>query len=302
MPETSWLQEAVNRVRILAQEPAINDNYDDDEIVRHFLYPAASDVHNRLFMGRDSVHTLEFDVSFSSTTRYYRLPPNVRHINRIVRYDTHNQIIEEIEPRSDFGWGGPNWRINGDMLELRPNWIGAAQTWKIIYQPSGDVLFHEGNGSFGDDSAEVTFVLDDTPTLGRLDKRENGYAGSILRILDGTEYQERLITAYEPQTRTATVRTAFSPSLDSGSLQYEIAPPPATPLFYDAIALRAVLRVMSTKRANFTERRGFQTDYLSSLKALGDSLRTQQARRPQHFQRRTTDAKDFNGNFWGVWF
>lgn len=293
MPETSWLQECVDRVRLLAQEPANNAQSTNDELVRHYIYPSTGDVYNRCFMGRDNLILLEYDVDFISTTRYYKLPPNIRHLWRIVRYNTDNEIIDEFEPRNSRDWYGPGWRLNGDTIELRPKfWKTTAETWKIIYSPSGDVLFHEGDGTEGNTSDDITFTLDSAPTLGRLDKRENAYAGCVLRILDGTEYQERLITAYDPQTRTATVRLAFDPVLNTGTIQYEIVPPPGTAQFYDAVALRSILRLMSAKRASPADLRNYQREYLSSLKALNDTLRFQQARTPLKFERRTVDSPD----------
>jgi len=68
------------------------------------------------------------------------------------------------------------------------------------------------------------------PTTGSLDKRENAYAGTILRILttegpgDGIE-AERAITAYDPRTRIATIKPPFaSDRVPVGVTTYEITP------------------------------------------------------------------------------
>jgi len=99
--------------------------------------------------------------------------------------------------------------------------------------PTGDVRLHCGEAGAIDNTTSTescTVVLEATPTThGVLDNRPNAYAGSVFRVLSASTnnyVQERIISAYDVATRTATLRPAFTTALLPGgaTVAYEIAP------------------------------------------------------------------------------
>ena len=80
---------------------------------------------------------------------------------------------------------------------------------------------------------------------------------------------------------------------------YEIAPPPGVPQFYDAIAMKAAIRMTATKGMAASETRALALEYKASVKALRDALKSKAGRVPLHYERNTWDNPD--NKDWNVW-
>ena len=146
----------------------------------------------------------------------------------------------------------------------------------MIYRASGEYRPHySANGlSLGNDGRSA--VLDTSPTLGALDKRENVYAGWMLRIFsDGANFtQERLIESSSISAGAISVktRTPFEGFLGP-DLVYEITPPGFESLM-DAITQELLLREAVITRKARSHVVHLQKMRSSAIKVITDILAT----------------------------
>jgi hypothetical protein len=283
-------------MRLYADEPSDNAKYTDARLVNDFLQPAYSRVFNQIALSADDVIVLRHVVTLVDGQETYLLPPNVRRILQLVRLNDEKFVIEDFKPRNERSWWGPGWVIEGNEIRFRPL-PREAETWYLFYIPNGDFFIHEGYGEVGSD--DYTFILDATPTLGQLDKRNQAYAGGFLRILDdgGAVVQERVIESYDPTTREVTVRTAFDPSLNepSAGVHYEIAPQSFEPL-QDAWTLCALMKLLAIKNASGAHLEAIRREYASALKTVRDTHSFLNARTGKVFEQDTRDNRDLMQN------
>lgn len=132
-----------------------------------------------------------------------------------------------------------------------------------------------------------------TPTLGVVDRRENAYVGSVLRILPASgPVEERQITAHYYDQPTSTwkveVRTPFS-LVAADSVLYEIAPAGSQSL-YEAIAAWAALKI-GTSFLSRERQESITLQYRAAIKTIGDNLTYVQSRVPSHYERKTSDSE-----------
>lgn len=291
----SWLVSTMEKARLTADEPATNSKYKDAALIEHVITPSFHQVMEDVNMQSDKQVVQTFTLSLVADQQYYLLPPSIRRILRIVRIDDQGYVTSDWVPLSPNGPLGPGWLLNGNELEVRPT-PTAADTFIVLYNPSGDVYIHQGIGTH--DAMDATkFTLAATPTRGTLDMRPQAYAGQVLRILGSSDgiVQERVIASYDPATRIVTVRTPFSPTLatpgGASGINYEIAPA-GGPSLWDAVGLKAGLRMMAFKGASASQMQNIVIEYQKSLKALRDSITTVNMRTGHRFQQDVYSNRD----------
>lgn len=152
-------------------------------------------------------------------------------------------------------------------------------------------------------------VLSSSPTLGGVDRRENGYSGQILRLLPATgRVQERIIEAsyvdLDDGDWHVTTRIPFDPTGTGGIgdvvVTYEIAPAGSQALC-ECIAARAAMKLGAHRKVSEAHMKMLRVEYLSALKSVGDRLTFLNSRKPKHIEKHTIDNKDDRG--WGyMWY
>lgn len=314
----SYLYTIVNQARFYLDEVTVDAKYPDAFIVNNLLYPVMSDVLARLNLNQDNPIVVRHPIPLVTNQENYLLPPTCQEIWRLAFMDESGNVLREWFPRGQYNPSGPGWSIEGNELAVRP-FPTTAETISVWYVPTASVLCHYGTGYLHGDE----LVLDDTPTLGMLDKRPNAYAGQVLRVL-GHTWQERIILEHEAKQRRVTVRVPFEEEFEQTSSQstgstggtfsgsstssgafttsnwsssdpgyahtvtYEIAPVYIAALWEAVscgVAVKlAVARGMKQDKISMLER-----EYRKAMKTIMDNLANLQMRAPKGIDRNTVD-------------
>ncbi len=289
----SFLYTVIERIRGYLDDPDFDAKYSNDFIVRHIVSPVMVDVWSRLNMNLDNPVVLRQEIVFDKNTEYYQLPPSVGEIWRIACRDKDGEVIDEVMPRNEFHPHGVGWAIEGNTLRVDPKQESlAGGTWTIYYVPSGDVSPHYAiNGSMAGDRRTVT--LSAAPALGGVDRRENSYAGQIIRILSATGLvEERVIESHDVTTNQVVTRIEFEVPI-SGDLTYEIAPIGMQSL-YEAIAAGSSLKLGAYRKITNTHYQMIQQQYRSAIKSATDNLANLQMRTGKYYQKNTIDNTGYD--------
>jgi hypothetical protein len=149
------------------------------------------------------------------------------------------------------------------------------------------------------DNTALTCILAATPADGTLDTRENAYVGYMLRILssNANTQEERLITAYDADTRTATFNKAFTRTHEgAGTVTYEVVPT-FSRLLKHVVSLRASIDLLS-QEGNSQRMATLERNYAVKVAAMRRELQNKEARFPGHFNADNWDNPN-RGEFWG---
>jgi len=298
----SLLKTVIERVRGYLDDADFDAKYTDQFLVKHVIMPALVDVWSRVSMNADNPVMLSYDITFVDDQECYVLPACVGEVHEIVQYTgltgsqpSNGVPTDDLYPRHEMSVGGQIWRIEGNMLCFRP-WpqyttANTNMTWTVRYTTNGDMSPHYSSASApGTLSSDRTqFTLAASPTLGQLDKRENAYAGQILRILDGSVFEERVIATYDPATRVATLKRPFSSSVTANTTHaYEVAPARAQGMV-EAIALAASLKLGAWRKISQAQNQLLTQQYRAAIKTIGDNFANMQMRTGKGYAKDTRD-------------
>lgn len=293
----SILYTILERLRGYTDSP--DDKYSDAYLLNHIVMPEYVNVWSRLALSLENPIALRHRITTVANQQSYQLPPNVQEVWGVYSYDTSlDDITLEYRPRgSEFVPGGPGWRIEGNTLFFRPI-PTADQDWDILYMPSGDFMMHYGTGTV---DSTTTITLASSPSLGQLDRRENGYGGGILRVIKKADdsnlvVEERIIRSYNPTTRVATFDPALSTYTATDSVVYEIVPVAAQTMS-SAVAAAGAMNLGVAMNVSQKQMEFFRTQYLSHRKTVMDNLTNINQVLPKHF-----DKKTRNNPEQGLWF
>ena len=278
------------KVRHYLDDPDLDAKYDDNYLVRFFLSSAMTDVLSRVSMMSDAQIVLPLTITVAADTQYYRLPPMVRQVLRVGVVNTQTgAFIEDYHPRSEFNVYGPGWSLEGNLISFKP-YPTEAKTYTILYVPSGDVAAHYENASHGVLNANGTFTLHNGASiLGSLDKRENAYVGSYVRIFGTNITDECMVSSYNATTRVCTLRTAATNT--AGSYSYEVIPFLMEPMI-DAISLSAAMRAGVGRKINQTHMQALMISYRQAIKTAHDTLGNMNSRSGKRYIGGTVDNKN----------
>ena len=279
------------KIRHYLDDPDLDAKYDDNYLVRFFLSSAMTDVISRVSMMSDAQIVSVLNLTVAAGTQYYRLPPQVRQVLRVGTVNAStNTFIEDYHPRSEFNVYGPGWSLEGNLISFKPN-PTEAKTFTILYVPSGDVAVHYESAAHGVRNANGTFTLHNAGSilLGSLDKRENSYVGSYVRIFGTNVTDECLVSAYDAVTRVCTLRT--TPVNAAGSYSYEVVPFLMEPMV-DAISLSAAMRAGVGRKITQAHMQSLGFAYKQAIKTAHDTLGNMNARTGKRFTGGTVDNKN----------
>lgn len=265
------------KVRHYLDDPDIDAKYDDNYLVRFFLSSAMSDVIGRVSMMADNQIICMLTISVVNGTTYYKLPPSVKQVLRIGVQDPNTGwFTEDFRPRNEFHLAGPGWALEGNLLAFRPT-PSESKNYLVMYVPSGDIAAH--HGTLGTINANGTFTLG-TPNIGSLDKRDNAYAGSYIRILGANITDELIITSHDPITGIMTLRNP--PANAAGTYTYEVIPFLMEPMT-DAISISAAMRAGVGRKINQVTMQNLALAYKQAIKTSHDTIGNMNSRIGKRF-------------------
>lgn len=296
----SFLKTVIERVRGYLDDADFDAKYQDQFLVQHVIMPALVDVWSRVSLNADNPVMLDYTITLVNDQECYVLPSCVGEVHEVVQMATsenNGQPITEMIPQHRMSVGGPTWALEGNMLCFRPfpSGVTGITPFTIRYTSNGDMSPHYCDGAnMGTIGASgLTFVFAATPTLGLLDKRENCYAGQIIRILDGTVFEERIIASYEASTRTCTMKRPFISTV--GGHAYEVAPARSQGMV-EAVAIACALKLGTWRKSSQAQMGMFTQQYRSAIKTIGDNMANMQMRTGKSWAKDTRD----NPNYWSL--
>lgn len=294
-PTGSFIKTILERVRAYVNEPDADAKYKDEYVVRAIIQPALDEVTGRIVMTENCPIICRFSLTLVAGQEFYTLPC-AREIIALRKMDPDKYILWDWRPDTDHHPMGPGWVVEGNTIRFNPT-PAEAETLDIWFLPSGAITPHYSDAGGACSADGTTFTLTATPTLGSLDRRENAYAGNVLRYLpaDGI-WQERIIQSYNPSTRVATLRRPLSsiPGTRT-SLRYEVAPLYHAGL-WEAVATRSAMKLGTMNRQ---ENPALNREYAAAIKTARDLLSNYNSRRVNSPIANTEDSPD--GGFGVIW-
>lgn len=218
---------------------ATGDRFSDNFLVTWIFSEAFSQVMSRIALAQENPVVMGYDFTLDADTARYTFPPTLSEVWWVGEYDTNNRLkcvlqadgLLSAYPRSTAG----GWKLDGNQLIVDPA-PNQAVTLRVVGTINNSISAHYATDGIINSTTSVT--LSASPALGINDRRENAYAGQYIRILTGDAIEERVIEAYDPGTRVATLRSPITAS--SGTVSYEVGPP-SFPSFVQVIACKMAL-------------------------------------------------------------
>lgn len=290
----SFLKTVIERVRGYLDDADFDAKYQDQFLVQHVIMPALVDVWSRVSLNADNPVMLDYTITLVENQECYVLPSCVGEVHEVVQMSTNQNNglpATELVPNHRMSVGGQVWALEGNMLCFRPfpTGVSGITPYTIRYTTNGDMSPHysdgtNGNGAIG--ASGATFVFAAIPDLGLLDKRENCYAGQIIRILDGNVFEERIIASYEASTRTCTMKRPFTSGV--GNHIYEVAPSRSQGMV-EAVSIACALKLGTWRKCSQAQMGMFTQQYRSAIKTIGDNMATMQMRTGKSWTKDTRD-------------
>jgi len=214
--------ELIQRAKYLSDTPLLNESdlssEVDDKLTKDYwgkcLNDAQNEIQNILLEAAQDYFVNTKNVSISVGTQEYDLPLDaiqVRAIERIDNnYGTYNlypitindrnllstdikSIYPILSPRLTYFWG-----MKFGIVDYQ-----TSGTVKVLYVKRLPKIMYATLDSF----TSTTLVWPETPTIGKIDDRDDYYNGAIVRIVSATTGagQRLNVTDYDASTRTMTV-------------------------------------------------------------------------------------------------
>lgn len=135
----------LERLRNLLDEPTVEAKYDQDYMVRHLIGPSLVDAISRLSNTISCPVINKLTINLDLDQDYYKLPPCVQEVLRLVIVDNDDSVVADLYPRDRMDWRGQGWRLEGGpgalslWIENRPTSLQSLELW---YSSNGDCLPH----------------------------------------------------------------------------------------------------------------------------------------------------------------
>ena len=232
-PEQSVLHSMVSRIKKKIPE-GLEITLTDDYLIDTCVIPETRKILSAVNQNEETAIVSQYDISTVSGSEHYLLPPNVTRIIRVAKESsssTGKLSYEEI-PRNDskdpYGHG---YHIEGNRLSLLPTPDGT-ETVTVWYVPGGDIYPHFAVDGVHATSTQVKLSKGTlfSSLLGRIDRRSNGYIGSVLRVVTSTgSIDERVIVTHDAdddsgQQGVVTVLEQLTGTHSGRACTYEIIP------------------------------------------------------------------------------
>ena len=223
----AFLPRMIQEVRDNLDEPGLSEKYSDAQLIVK-LEQAYTHILGELNRNSQFPVVGKYTITYSSGTEEYQLPHHIGAIHAIYEEDSSECRVFYASKGLYNPHGRGIW-IEGKTLHVQSGHLTSGTELIVEFVPLGTARLHVGHGSastiVSSDKTQVT--LDSTPDVGTLDRYENAYVGSVIRIVyndAGYISEERTITSYDNTTRVATLETALTGTYSSGTLYYEICP------------------------------------------------------------------------------
>jgi len=220
--DMAFLTRTIASVKRHLDEPTLNAKYTDDILIG-MIGEAYTNVISEVNRSQTNPVVGRTLVTVAESTYVYSLPYHTGTIVAVYTEDTTSGLRYFWTSRGPFCQSGRGLVVEGKTIRLQPGLISAGTVLTVEFIPGGAASLNMGRiTSIAGDKTSV--VLPASPTLGSLDGHVDAYVGCMIRIgLGSTLVEERLITAYDRATMTATLDTAIAWT-DVSMPYYEIAP------------------------------------------------------------------------------
>lgn len=190
----------------------------------------------------------------------------------------------------------------GDRITLTAVTGGTPVIDNIESRTSDDaIVLEEGPGSGSSNisgrlwSRRLTLAA--SPTLGSIDRRENGYLGGMVRVLHASPlpiYSRQIVSQEVTPSGAWTVVTdlPFDGGGSPNAVPYEVVQA-GSQEFVQVLAMRAALHLSVMRRWPESQRRALQVEYLSAMKTAGDRLSYVEGRVGKSFPSETVDRPTY---------
>lgn len=290
----SVLKTIVTRTRTHLDEVDVDAKYTDDFMIRHYVCPSIVDVLARLNLNADNPVVNILDITIEDGVSDYALPPCVQTVLALVVQDDDGRVLYDVRPESRFSWRAKGFALEGNLISIDP--VMSTNGWNVSlwYISNGDTRPHysTGGGTLRTNAdGDQEFVLG-TPTLGEVDRRVNGYAGQLLRLLPASPaaLESRVIkrTYVDGTDWVVVLRHPFTETAEGDDIPYEIAPGEAEALM-DAVSYSAALKLGTARKISEPHARALTLQYRASMKTIGDNLSLINSRLFKRVEKKTQD-------------
>lgn len=288
-----FIQTVLDRTRAYLDDPSIDAKYDDNFLVKHVISPMFASVSSRINNSTVSPISVWIPFPLVRGTAYYALPPCVGEVWRMAIRNTADQYVSrEAMPRTEYHYRGPNWKVEGNMIVFNPTPDQDYDDIELQFMHSGEIMPFRTTATLDATLTILTFALTNVPSVGAIDRRDNAYLGSTVRILTSTGIvEERIISGWTKNSTNfqTTVRLPFTYAV-AGSVTVEYAPFGLESL-YEAVSVGGAMKLGTYKKISASHFQLLQLQYKDAMKTCMDHFSSQQMRVPKYFERSTADNK-----------
>ncbi len=245
----SVISRIISHVRLATNETTADNKYTDSTIITFIeqCWPTIVSEYNRIAKNPIIVR---HQITFSNTTDEYIVPPHVGEILWLVSVDDDTGLIDwELRPRSLWNPGGPRINFEGNIIKLMPK-HSTENTMELWYVPNGEISLATGAiASWDADNVQLTITA--SATTGVLSTRTNGYAGSMISLVDGNDgghTEERVVTASSINSSGNTILTVsptFADFTPASTDVYELYPLVMGKRLELVVALSVTMHILS---------------------------------------------------------
>ena len=302
---TGVLASLVDRIQFYANEPATSNKWSAYNLYRA-IKANYKELIGEIYRLSQNRPVVQYTITASASTPLHVLPANVGVIERIMEIDDATLLpARTVYSRSRDNFGGPVFRLEGNILRWLPKWVGEDVTLVIEYAPNGDLDLATGSVAYNAaGNSASTLALTTAPTDGYFDRRPYVFRGNRLRLLSGATpsgyaffpIQDRLVGDYDPSVPKLTVVGDFDfnpTSLGSGTITYEVVPEHLEPLS-EALAFRTAKQIHAVEGAA-KKAELLLAEYNNKMRDIRLAITSLDAQRGDRYEHDTYNLRDLWG-------
>jgi hypothetical protein len=235
-PDSSILHAMVSRIKKKVEQIGDDVSIDvtDDFLVDNYVIPETRKILSAVNQDEDAAILVNHSISTVAGAEHYLLPPNVTRVLRVAK-KTNNLSgklpYEEVPKNADKDPYGHGYRIEGNRLSLIPT-PNTSEIIYIWYVPGGDIYPHFAVDGSQTNASQIKLSKGNlfSSLLGRVDRREGGYLGSVVRLVTSSgSIEDRVITGHTADDDDGhqgyiSVTEEFTGSHAGRTCTYEILP------------------------------------------------------------------------------
>lgn len=285
-----FIQTVIDRTRAYLDDPSLDAKYDDNFLVKHVISPMFASIASRINNSTTNAISVWIPFPITKLQPYYQLPPCVGEVWRLAQRNNDTWVSREAMPRTEWHYRGPNWKVEGNMMVFSPTPDQDYLDLELQFMHNGEVMPFRTTATLDATKSILTFALTNTPEVGVIDRRDNAYLGSMVRILTSTGIvEERIISGWTKNSTNwqTTVRLPFTYAA-AGTVTVEYAPFGLESLF-EAVAVGGAIKLGTYKKITGSQFQLLQLQYKDAMKTAMDHFSNKQMRTGKYFERSTAD-------------